>query len=150
MIDQRTQRMLDDLRAEVARLKRQVEQRPMISVGGGGAANPILSLQILGGNILSDAITDGIVWAASPVTSVPTHYDPDVDTTFIDGIGYAVLYSDGAFVGNVLVAHYSGNGSPLQLALAAGMTVRAQTTVSLPVDATDPVEFITAYVPWNP
>lgn len=138
------------LQARIERLERDLAAVP--SRFAGGSSEPaVYTLEIIDGNTLSDAVTVGGVWASSPVTSVPDAYDPDIDDTFIDGICRANLYRDNELVGKVLVAHYSGNGSPLVLALPAGLVVETDgTPITLPIDGTDPVESVNLYVPYNP
>lgn len=63
-----------------------------------------LLLVVVGGNTLETGQI-GIVYEAT-VASVPSAYDPDVTSTFIDGIGRATLYINGvAQSGYVLVAN---------------------------------------------
>lgn len=129
-----------------------MRRQPLWSAGGGGSAEPaVYTLEIISGQTLSDAVTLGGVWSAIELTDVPDPYDPDVDTTFVDGICRANLYRDNVLIGKVLVAHYSGNGSPLTLALPAGLVVETDSSpITLPVFLSDPAETVTLYVPYNP
>lgn len=138
-----------ELRREIAHLKDQIAKRPLKSKGG--VTSAIYTLEIDRGNVLSDAVTLGIVWASSAPTSVPSLYNPNVDTSFIDGIGRATLYiNNTAQSGYVLVAHYSGNGSPLTLALSqTQLVLTSAATVSLPL-VSDATQTVTLYVPLTP
>jgi hypothetical protein len=113
-----------------------------------GAVSPSLRLLIIGGNLLSDGITDGIVWNESGLTEVPDLYDPTVDTSFVDGIGRAYLYIAGVLQPDeVLVAHYYGNGSAwMRCFYADQFPVTSTGTITLPLDS-DPTQVVTLYVP---
>ena len=119
--------------------------RPL-KVRGGDAHT--YSLVIVGGNTLSDGVTDGIVYEAGGLTDVPSIYDPDVDTTFLDGIGRAILYIDNIAQSNyVLVAHYAGNGGGYMRALYADQEIgTSANTTTLPLSG-DPTQSVTLYVP---
>lgn len=106
------------------------------------------ALQIIGGNLLSDGITEGIVYEAGGVTDVPSLYDPTVDSSFVDGIGRAILYiNDVAQADYVLVAHYSGNGSSRMRALYADQVVPTSAdTITLPLSG-DPSQTVSLYLP---
>lgn len=108
-----------NLKREIEILKRRLYQRPVINT-------PIeyrrRTLIIEGGNTLETG-QDGILfYDAGVIESVPSAYDPDVDTTFIDGIGRARMIENGGLLPNyVLVANdYNGtmrnalfNGDPI-------------------------------------
>jgi hypothetical protein len=144
-----TEREIQQLWRELKDLRASIAQRPLRVAPGGSVA--LYQLYIIGGNTLSDSVTDGIVYEAAGLVEVPDLYDPDIDTTFIDGIGRAELYINGvAEASNVLVAHYDGNGGPLVRALFADQVVlTTASTVTLPLDS-DPTQTVTLYVPASP
>lgn len=143
-----SRREFEEMRRDIRRLQQELTKRPL--TGGGGGTSKLRMLTIIGGNTLSDGSTLGIKWKNPAPTTVPSLYDPTVDTTFIDGIGRATLTVDGTSQGTVLVAHYSGNGSAYQLALFAGdVIVTSTATVSLPL-ASDATQSVTLYVPYTP
>ena len=136
------------LTAEVRALRQELTQRPLR--GGGGGSSALYTLDIDRGNTLSDGSTLGIKWASPAPTTVPSLYDPTVTSSFVDGIGRATLRINGVSQGLVLVAHYTGNGSPLTLALRQGLVVvSSPATVSLPLLG-DPTQSVTLYVPQTP
>ncbi len=97
------------------------------------------------GNTLADGSL-GIKYSYGGVGSVPSAYDPNVTSSFIDGIGRGTLFIDGAVqTGYVLVVLDSN--SPIAYALKTGEYVATPTTIQIPVDGTMPVEYVTAYVP---
>lgn len=133
---------------EVGLLRQELAQRPLR--GGGGGSSSLYTLEIDRGNTLSDGSTLGIKWASPAPTTVPSLYDPTVTSSFVDGIGRATLRINGVSQGLVLVAHYSGNGSPLTLALFSGQVVlTSAATVALPLSG-DPTQSVTLYVPQTP
>lgn len=113
---------------EVVTLRRRMERRAIIQQGG--ASMPYLVLTIDKGNTLETG-QHGIKWAAD-VSSVPSAYDPDVTSSFVDGIGRATLHKNGvAQAGYVLVVNDSrgtfGN------ALLQGDQIFTQGKVAIPV-----------------
>ncbi len=140
-----TRREFEELRRELARTRQELAQRPLFGGGGGSAANPIYTLQIIGGNTLDDAVTDGIKYESTPIADVPSLYDPDVDTTFVDGIGRAALFIDGVLqTGYVLVLHDSSGGSIVDALFADDICLTTPTTTSLPL-AGDPTQSVSLY-----
>lgn len=96
-----------ELRAEVERLRRRVEQRPVLQTAVTLPAYRLITIDK--GNTLETG-QDGILYQAS-VTSVPSVYDPNVTSSFVDGIGRGTLYINGvAQTGYVLVVN-SDQGS---------------------------------------
>ncbi len=133
---------------KVKRLERD-QQRPVVVPPKPSLSNShTYALQIVSGNVLSDGVTDGIKYNASGVTDVPSLYDPTVTSSFVDGIGRAILYIDNvAQAAYVLVAHYSGNGSSRLRALYADQVVpTSANTITLPLSG-DPSQTVTLYVP---
>jgi hypothetical protein len=87
-MDPRTRRELDTLRTDLRRLRSQTPLRlPPARV------TRTYHLKLIGGNEL-DSGQDGIIYAAS-VTPLAV-YDPEVDTTFPDGLARGWLFIDGA------------------------------------------------------
>jgi hypothetical protein len=146
MIDKRR---FADLEAEVRRL-RQAQAQRVVKPPKGSASSALLTLEIDRGNTLSDGVTLGIKWASPAPTTVPSLYDPTVTSSFVDGIGRATLRSNGTSLGLVLVAHYTGNGSPLTLSLFQNQVVLTSTaTLTLPL-VSDATQSVTLYVPQTP
>jgi hypothetical protein len=144
-----TRREYEELRRELARVKQELAQRPLFGGGGAGAPNTIYTLQIIGGNTLDDAVTDGVKYVGT-LTDVPSIYDPDVDTTFVDGIGRAALFIDGVLQsGNVLVLHDSSGGSIVDALFADDICLSSPATVSLPLSG-DPTQSVTLYRVYTP
>jgi hypothetical protein len=133
----------------VERLRQDVLLRPLKS--GGGSASKVYTIRILGGNTLSDGSTPGIKFSSSAITSVPSAYDPDVDTSFIDGIGRGILFINGTQQsGNVLIVHHSTGGSGLTLAIPESNVVLTNTaTVSIPVAGDPNGATVSCYVPYT-
>lgn len=100
----------------------------------GGGSSPFTVCSIIGGNTL-DSLQPGILYDAS-VVSVPTLYDPDVDTSFIDGIGNAFLFTDNVMSANKVLIVNAGTtyGSPVAYPLVEGLIVYVTGTVTLTVD----------------
>jgi hypothetical protein len=102
------------------------------------------TLVIIGGNEAEIGGADGIVYEPAPITLTQA-YDPDVDEVYDAGLGYGLLYENGAPVGNVLVRHnYDGHQVPVIM----GDTVRVVGTTALSYDpgGGDPVVSMTAYI----
>jgi hypothetical protein len=93
-VAQRNGEMLQQIKADLA-------ARPLIPAVAGGAAAAQLRLLIIGGNTSNGV---NCIKFASSVTPAKV-YDPDVDTTYPDGLGRAVLFVDGVDSGRVLVRH---------------------------------------------
>jgi hypothetical protein len=142
MMDYRTIRRIDDMQAEIGRLRRELDQRPLISVGSASVKFQVAN--IIGGNTLSTG-QSGINYSASQITTVPSAYDPDIDVAFIDGIGRATYYINGTLqTSNILIANCASIGSPMSRSLLAGVMVRVISTTSILVGAGPST--VTAYV----
>jgi hypothetical protein len=74
------------------RMQRDINARPIMSVGGSAGA-AILLARIIGGNTLSSG-ADGVK-SVSGTLNVGTWYDPYTATTTPDGIGIAYLWRNG-------------------------------------------------------
>lgn len=142
-------RRIADLEREVKKLRQALAQRP-IKPPKGSATTRIYTLIISGGNTLDDGVTSGIVYSETPITEVPSLYDPNVDSTFIDGIGRATLYIDGiAQSGYVLVVHDGGSGAITNALFAGDPCLASPNAVSIPL-ASDSSQSVTAYRPLTP
>jgi hypothetical protein len=89
------------LKEQVRSLSQRIEQRPVVQTVKAGQ---IVYLIIDKGNILDDG-SDGIKLSVTLITSIPA-YDPNVNTSFVDGIGRAQLVANGEILsGYVLVVN---------------------------------------------
>ncbi len=142
-------REIDSLRREVRKLRQMIVQRPVKAPRGAFA--PVYTLQITGGNVLSDGSTQGIIRSSSSVTSVPSAYNPNVDTSFIDGIGRGVLFIDGTQQsGFVLIAHHAGANTGLTLALPTGnLVLTSPATVQIPISGDPNNAAVTCYLAYT-
>lgn len=105
-------------------------------------------LTITGGNTLADAVTLGIK-KVSTISSVPSAYDPNVDTTFIDGIGRGTLELDGvAQSGFVLIVNDGRLASPVTFALFATGRVACFAVSSILISGSATGASVTVYVPY--
>lgn len=141
-------REFNEMVRRVAKLEQELAQRPLR--GGGGSSTPVFSLVIVGGNTLSDGSTLGIKKVSSAITSVPSAYDPTITSAFIDGIGRAQLWINGAVQSSfVLVVHDSRTS--FGEALFSSETVLASpTTASIPVAGDPNGATVTCYIPVTP
>lgn len=128
MSDPRVMREIDRLQRDLARLRAQVPVRVAPS-----ASDPVfLTVRIIGGNPLASGV-ECIQYAAS--VTPPKVYDPDVDTSYVTGIGNAYLYRNGQPVaGAVLVRH---DWVADQMPLRSGRVLRVRGTVTLTYSGTD-------------
>lgn len=84
-----------DWKAEAEKRREKLEQsRNLPSRWQGGRLNTY-RLKVIGGNVLTADPFIGILFSETEITELPTAYDPDVDTSFIDGIGRGWLYKNG-------------------------------------------------------
>ena len=89
---------------DVAVLQRDTQKIPVIVPRVDPVTN-IYGLSVTGGNVL-DGGQQGIKYQSGTVTSVPSAYDPNVTTAFIDGIGRGQLQVNGAVqTGYVLIVN---------------------------------------------
>jgi hypothetical protein len=127
------------LEREVERLRRRLEQRPVVTVTS--AAVRYNTVTIDQGNTLETG-QEGIVFEPD-VASVPSAYDPNATGTFIDGIGRGTLYVNGvAKAGYVLVVN--DNRGSFRNALVNSDVIFAGGPVSIPVDGGGSVQAYTA------
>lgn len=133
------QKMFDSIAREIESIKRRLHQRPVLTVTA--AAVEYRIGQVLDGNTLETG-QDGIQYSDDVITSVPSAYDPDVDDSFIPGIGRGPLSINGVLQpGNVLFVNdprgVNGNdvvasdnfyaGGPVAISVDGGGTVLAYT-----------------------
>ncbi len=140
--------MLAERRADMqAREARNIPARWKVGPGG----SPLMYITITGGNTLSDGSTLGIKLKTGlgGVATVPSVYDPNVTTTFVDGIGRGVLTIAGVVQsGYVLVVNDQESMSAIQTALAATWRVTVlPTTRFIPLSG-DPTQGVNAYQPY--
>jgi hypothetical protein len=131
------------IRQELVRLRAEIMKRPTrISPVGG---NALKTITITGGNTLASGQA-GIKASASEITSVPSAYDPNVDTSFIDGIGRGTLRINGTLqTGSFLVVN--DTNSPIARALVQSDVIAVWNTVSIAVSGDPNGATVTAYVP---
>lgn len=131
----KSRRLSDD----IERTRRRIEQRPVLFSSKSAATFLIVIDQ---GNELETG-QDGIVYYEGELPSVPSAYDPDVTTSFTDGIGRGTLYKNGvAQDGYVLVVN-DDRGS-FRNALFQGDPIRTSGAVSIPVSGGGTVRAYTA------
>jgi hypothetical protein len=70
---------------------------------------PVRVLEIIDGADLGNGLV-GIEYAGS--VSPPTVYDPDVDTTYVTGMGNAYLWTDGVLSPNRVLVRHDAAGAP--------------------------------------
>lgn len=141
---QRISGRLDDLARDVSR-------PPLIPSKGGASAAAAWTLSIVGGNTLSDGSSLGIKYVAGGVSAVPSAYDPNVTSSFIDGIGRATLYINGtAQPGFVLVVHDNRSGGITDALFAADICLASPTTVNIPITGDPNGATVTCYVVLTP
>jgi hypothetical protein len=128
------------LEREVERLRRRLEQRPVITVTS--ALVKYNTVAIDQGNTLDTGQT-GINYYSGTKDSLPSAYDPNVTSTFVDGIGRGTLYVNGvAQTGYVLVVN--DNTGSFQNALVSGDVIYAGGPVSVSVSGGGTVQCYTA------
>ncbi len=136
-----SRREFEELRREVRQLRQDVAQR---AIGGGGAkVQPLMKLTVTGGNTLVSGET-GIKFAS--VASVPSAYDPNVDTTFVDGIGRGTLRIDGVVQSGFVLIVNDGTGG-INFALLANDLPVTVSTKSIAVAGDPNGATVTCYVP---
>lgn len=81
------------VKSELAWIRQRIEKIDIIQRITPGGADAFL-IVVDQGNTLETG-QDGINWYDGVLTEVPSAYDPDVTSTFIDGIGRGILYRNG-------------------------------------------------------
>lgn len=120
---------------------RTAQRLPLIVPRSAAAASDYLKVIIKDGNTL-DTGQDGVKYEATEIDSVPSAYDPDVDSSFIDGIGRGtLLINNVAQEGYVLVINSPQGG--LGNAVRDGDEVWVQDTIAIPVDGGGTVQVYT-------
>lgn len=105
--------------------------------------NSFCWIQVTGGNTLGTGQT-GIKLAS--VSNVPSAYDPNVTTTFIDGIGRGVLYRNGSPTnGYVLIMNNSSSPNIFNNVLISNDIIFAGGPTPVPVSGTS--DYVMCYVP---
>lgn len=137
-------RRIADLEREVKKLRQALAQRP-IKPPKGAASAQLQTVAIIGGNTLTTG-QDGIKYSSSTISNVPSAYDPDVDTSFIDGVGRGTLYIDGVAQANRVLIVNDPVGGAINFALLNGDTVVVVAARTLTVGG-DPNVTISAYSP---
>lgn len=130
-MDKESARLIRELQRQVADLSRRADQRPVLSTGKGGG--DYVTVIIDGGNELETG-QNGVVYVESPgVETVPSAYDPDVTSSFIDGIGRGVVLINGAEQPGYVLVVNDDRGS-FRNALVGSDVVWCGDPVSIPVD----------------
>jgi hypothetical protein len=94
------------------------------------------------GNTLEEGST-GINYYEGTLTSVPEAYDPNVTTSFMDGIGRGTLYKDNVAQDGYVLVINDDHGS-FRNALFQGDPIRTSGAVSIPVAGGGTVRAYTA------
>ncbi len=139
------ERRLIELEREVRRLRQGIAQRPIKPPKGSGAAPSLRVITIIGGNTLGTGQT-GIKYSSSAITDVGSSYNPDVDTSFSDGIGRGTLSIDGVIQSSKVLVCNDSTGAAITFALLASDVVVTAATKTVTVGG-DPNTTLTVYVP---
>lgn len=132
------EKRLNAIERMLKELSGRIEQRPVVQTV---KSNPQTYLLIDKGNVLTSG-QDGIKNLTTTITSVPSAYDPNVTSSFIDGIGRARLVSNAVIQdGYVLVCN--DQRSMWRCAFVKDDAVATSGTVSISYGAGS----VTAYVP---
>lgn len=145
-----TRREYELLCRRVDTLQAQLALRPVL-IPPGGNAQPTRTLLITGGNTLSDGSTLGIKYVSAGVSAVPSLYDPNVTTTFIDGIGRAQLMVNGVLQsGYVLVVHSPLSGGITDALFANDLCLASPVKSNIPVTGDPNNATVSCYIPLMP
>ncbi|MBA3622966.1 MAG: hypothetical protein H0W48_00550 [Methylibium sp.] len=136
-------RRIRELEEDNRHLRDALARRPIMIRGGG--VNPVRTVIIVGGNALDDGVTLGCRFV-SPIAEVPLLYDPNVDATFVPGIGRGFLYIDGALQDGYVLVVNDGRG-PISWALFEYDVVLIGGTATIPVSGGGG-DSITALIPY--
>lgn len=121
----------NNIGSDLTEIRRRITMRPDVIPGSPGA--PILTILIDGGNTLETG-QNGIVYE-STVSSVPSAYDPNSTSTFIDGIGRGTLTINGVVQEGYVLVVNSDSGTFRNALLGDGEdVVAAGGPISIPVD----------------
>lgn len=127
------------LQRRVAELSRRLDNRPILGYQAPQSKYSIV--RIVYGQTLGTGQT-GIKYSTTPITSVPSAYNADTDTSFIDGIGSGQMYQENIGKGNVILLN--DTTSVIGRVLLAGDWV----SVLGPVDMPAPGGNISVYRVW--
>ena len=114
---------------ELQELRRRITQRPLDIVQR--TIPDYMTILIDVGNTLETG-QDGIVYEAS-IAEVPSAYDPNVTSSFIDGIGRGTLFKNGSAQSGYVLVINTDQGS-FRNALLEGDVVWTSGAVEVPVD----------------
>jgi hypothetical protein len=136
-----------ELERECAELRQRNAVAPIQLKAAGGVADEY-RIVIIQGNTLATG-QDGINFSASPITDVPTAYDPDTPGTAIDGIGWGELFKNGSSQGYVLVCNDGSGGTTIDfdlLGATPGPDVASVATTKSVTVGGDPLVTLTVYI----
>ncbi len=119
--------------------------RDMPSRWSGGSVAQLYTISVTGGNTLASGQA-GIKYDVTADDAVPSAYDPNVTSSFIDGIGRGVLSIDGvAQSGFVLIANAGGGGITFAL-VGTDTVVVSSAPITIPITGGGGTT-VSAYVP---
>lgn len=119
------------LQRRVAELSRRLDNRPILGYQAPRAQYRLV--QVVSGQTLGTGQI-GVKYKTTPITSVPTAYDPNATSSFVDGIGRGILYIDNLpQSGYVLILNDST--CPILRVLVAGDFISTLAAIDMTVDA---------------
>ncbi len=136
--------MPEDIRAlqqEIRWLKREIAARAVKKKGGGGATT-LRTIRIDRGNTLTTGQL-GCKYSSSAITDVPSAYDPNVTSSFIDGVCRGTLHLNGVAQSGFVLCHNDSTGA-LSEALVTTDVVVVGAAISMTV-AGDPATTVLSY-----
>jgi hypothetical protein len=136
------QKTIAQLNAKIRALSARLDQRPVIQTMTPAVISYLC--YVTGGNSLTNSSLSGIKHSSSEIASVPSAYDPNVDTTFIDGIGRGILAINGVTQSGYVLIVNDTRGT-LPVALANGHTFYSGGPVYIPISGSSPAASVTAY-----
>lgn len=135
-------RRLDFLEARLARAERELSMRPVKpSKGSASVKNYVLT--VTGGNTLTTGQT-GVKYSSSQITDVPSAYDPNVTSAFIDGVGRGTLRIDNVAQSGFYLFINDTVGTIARPLVAGDIVILLPQTRTLTVGG-DPNTTVTAY-----
>lgn len=135
-------KQIRELQDQVRSLKARIDQRPVIQTMTPTA--PVYLCYVTGGNSLTNSSLSGIRYSVSEIASVPSAYDPNVDTSFIDGIGRGILSINGVTQSGYVLIVNDTRGT-FAAALASADIFYSGGPVYIPVSGSSPAASVTAY-----
>ena len=122
---------IKQLQDQVEVLRRRMEQRPVLASSKSVPGYKYVLID--GGNTLETG-QDGVIYVEPPgVEEVPSAYDPNATSTFIDGIGRGTLYINGVAQSGYVLVVCDDRGS-FRNCLVESDVVWVGDAVSIPVD----------------